>query len=212
MNEDAHLPLCKQGVSQKTGQAMVSSLPLSSIDSNAAAPEWYAVYVIAKHEKRIAQHFQNRQIEHFLPLYEVRRKWRDGSKVTLQLPLFPSYIFVQTARARRVAALEVPGVLSVVGKRDASRIADAYIESLREGLRMGKVEPHPYLVEGERVRVKTGIMAGMQGILLRRKGSFRLVLTLDLIMKSIAVEVDIEDVEPSTQQAAISIQPANWLG
>src|SRR5438132_11773155 len=113
MNEDAHLRLCKQGVSQKTGQAMVSSLPL--IDSKEAAPEWYAVYVIAKHEKRIAQHFQNRQIEHFLPLYEVRRKWRDGSKVTLQLPLFPSYIFVQTARARRVAALEVPGVLSVVG-------------------------------------------------------------------------------------------------
>lgn len=168
----------------------------SSVDSNAATREWYAVYVIARHEKRIAEHFRTRQIEHFLPLYEVRRKWKDGSKVTLQLPLFPSYIFVQTARNQRISALEVPGVLSVVGKPEASQITDAYIESLREGLRLGKVEPHPYLVEGERVRVKTGIMAGMQGILLRRKGSFRLVLTLDLIMKSVAVEVDIEDVEP----------------
>jgi transcription antitermination factor NusG len=85
----------------------------------------------------------------------------------------------------------------VVGKRDASRIPETYIQSLREGLRLGKVEPHPYLVAGETVRVRTGVMAGMQGVLLRRKGSFRLVLTLDLIMKSVAVEVDIDDVEPA---------------
>jgi transcription antitermination factor NusG len=175
----------------------MSTLPRGSVDSHAATvPEWYAVYVVSKHEKRIAEHFRSRQIEHFLPLYEVRRKWKDGSKVTLQLPLFPSYVFVQTARSRRGSALEVPGVLSVVGKRDASRIPETYIQSLREGLRLGKVEPHPYLVAGETVRVKTGVMAGMQGVLLRRKGSFRLVLTLDLIMKSVAVEVDIDDVEP----------------
>lgn len=175
---------------------MAVRVPSNSVDAKAAMPEWYAVYVVARHEKRVAEHFRNRHIEHFLPLYEVRRKWRDGSKVTLQLPLFPSYLFVQTARNERVSALEVPGVLSVVGKKDTSRISDAYIESLREGLRLGKVEPHPYLVEGERVRVKRGIMAGMQGILLRKKGGFRLVLTLDLIMKSVALEVDIEDVEP----------------
>jgi transcription antitermination factor NusG len=175
---------------------MASTLSLSPVVSDAATLlEWYVVYVMSKHEKRIAEHFLDRQIEHFLPLYEVRRRWKDGSKVTLQLPLFPGYIFVQTARNRRGSALDVPGVLSVVGKRETSRIPDAYIESLREGLRLGKVEPHPYLVAGEMVRVRSGVMAGMQGVLLRRKGSFRLVITLNLIMKSVAVEVDIEDVE-----------------
>jgi transcription antitermination factor NusG len=176
---------------------IVSALPVSPVVPDAAAlPEWYAVYVMPRHEKRIAEHFHARQIEHFLPLYEARHKWKDGSKVTLQLPLFPGYVFVRTARNRRTRALEVPGVLSVVGTRDASRIQDAYIHSLREGLRLGKVEPHPYLVAGAVVRVKSGVMAGMQGVLLRRKGGCRIVLTLDLIMKSVAVEVDMDDLEP----------------
>ena len=162
----------------------------------AALPEWFAIYVMPRHEKRIAEHLGVRQIDYFLPLYEARHKWKNGSKVTLQLPLFPGYIFVRTVRNRRVAALEVPGVLSVVGKRDAIQIPDTYVHWLRKGLRLGKVEPHPGLPEGTLVRVKSGIMAGTRGVLLRRKSSCRIVLTLELIMKSVAVEVDIDDIEP----------------
>jgi transcription antitermination factor NusG len=165
-------------------------------EAAAALPEWFAIYVMPRHEKRIAEHLCVRQIDYFLPLYEVRHKWKDGSKVTLQLPLFPGYIFVRAVRSRRVAALEVPGVLSVVGKRDASQIPDTYVHWLREGLRLGKVEPHPYLPAGTLVRVKSGIMAGTRGVLLRRKSSCRIVLTLELIMQSVAVEVDIDDIEP----------------
>ncbi len=178
------------------GISKVSALPVPyPISHEVALPEWFAVYVMPRHEKRIAQHLSVRQIEHFLPLYQSRRNWKDGSKADLHLPLFPGYVFVRTLRNRRVAALEVPGVLSVVGRRDASRISDIYIHSLREGLRLGKVEPHPFLVAGAKVRVKAGIMAGMQGVLLRRKGACRIVVTLELIMQSVTVEVNIDDVE-----------------
>ena len=131
-----------------------------------------------------------RAVENYAPLYRARRRWSDRH-TTVELPLFPGYVFVHIPWTKRVAALEVPGVLSVVGKRDSSRIPDIYIDGLREGLRLGKIEPHPYLAVGTMVRVKSGLMAGMCGIFHRKKSGCRIVLTLDLIMKSVAVEVDI---------------------
>jgi transcription antitermination factor NusG len=156
-------------------------------------PEWFAIYVMSRHEKRIAEHLKIRQIEFFLPLYEAQRKWRDGSKVALQLPLFPNYLFVRTLRNQRGRALEVPGVVSVVGKRESSVVSEIYIDSLRKAVAFGKVEPHPYLAPGSMVRVRSGVLAGLQGIVLRQKSSCRMVLSLDLIMRSVAVEVDIAD-------------------
>ncbi len=167
-------------------------------------PQWFVVYVMTRHEKRIADHFRLRQIEHFLPLYSTLRRWQDGTKVNLQLPLFPSYVFVRIAHNTRVRVLEVPGVLSLVGcGRHASPVPDLYIESLREGLRLHRIEPHPYLVIGARVRIKRGAMAGIEGVLLQKKSGFRVVLTLDLIMKSVSVEVDLDDVEPTAPQPRI---------
>ena len=158
-----------------------------------AVPEWFALYVMTRHEKRVAQHLQVRQIEHFLPLYETRRKWRDGSNVTVQLPLFPSYLFVRAVRGQRVRALEVPGVLSAVGKRESCAISDSYIDSLRKVVTLGKVEPHPYLASGTVVHIRSGVLAGLQGIVVRQKSSCRVVLSLELIEKSVSVEVDIAD-------------------
>lgn len=159
--------------------------------------EWFAVYVIARHEKRIAEHFRVRQIEHYLPLYVTQHKWKDGSNVTLQLPLFPSYLFVRTLRNGRTRVFEAPGVLSIVGKPEASTISDGYIQFLREGLDLHRVEPHPYLVAGRKVRIKGGALAGAEGVLVRRKNGFRVVLTVEVIMRSVAVEVDMADVEPA---------------
>jgi transcription antitermination factor NusG len=156
-------------------------------------PEWFAIYAMSRHEKRIAEHLRVRQIEHFLPLYQAQHKWKDGSKVTVHLPLFPNYLFVRTQRAQRGRALEVPGVLSAVGKRESSIISEAYIDSLRQAVNSGKVEPHPYLATGKLVRVRSGVLAGLQGMVLRQKSSCRLVLSLELIMRSVAVEVDIAD-------------------
>ena len=158
-----------------------------------AVPEWFAIYVMPRHEKRIAQHLQVRQIEHFLPLYETRRKWRDGSNVTVQLPLFPGYLFVRLLRGQRARALEVPGVFSAVGKRESSIISDIYIDSLRKIVSLGKAEPHPYLAVGTLVHIRFGALAGLQGIVVRQKASCRVILSLELIKKSVAVEVDIAD-------------------
>jgi transcription antitermination factor NusG len=159
---------------------------------------WFAVYTTCRHEKRIAQHLTLREIEHYLPLYRADRKWRDGSRVTVEFPLFPGYIFVRINRSERVSVLSVPGALAVVGGTggNPAPLPDAAIEALRAGLREHRIEPHPLLRVGESVRIRAGAFAGMTGIVVRKKSGFRIVLTLEQIMQSIAVELNEEDVEP----------------
>ena len=172
---------------------------MSTVDPNfvpsqgCVLPEWFAIYVMPRHEKRVAEYLQVRQVEYFLPLYEVRHKWKDGSTVMVRLPLFPNYLFVRTLRSHRSRALEVPGVLSAVGKRESSVISDTYIDSLRRAATFGKAAPHPYLATGSAVLIRSGMLAGLQGIVIRQKSGCRVVLSLELIMRSIAVEVDIAD-------------------
>jgi transcription antitermination factor NusG len=163
-----------------------------------AAPKWFAVYTSPRHEKRVDQHLGMREIEHYLPLYRTQRKWSDGSRVTLDLPLFPGYIFVRIKRTQRVRVLEVPGVVAVVGGTggEPAYLPEADIEALRSGLPLCRVEPHPLLKVGQRARIRAGAFAGMEGIVVRKKNSFRVVLTLDTIMQSFAVEVDGGDLEP----------------
>ena len=160
---------------------------------------WFAAYTTSRHEKRIAQHLETRQIEHFLPLYSVSRKWKDGSKVILDLPLFPNYVFVRTSRCKRVKVLEIPGVLCLAGARsEPAPVPDIYVHDLKEALRLKKIEPHPYLVVGEKVRITNGAMAGAEGILVRKKNDLRVVITLEMMFQSISLEVDASDLEAVT--------------
>jgi transcription antitermination factor NusG len=162
------------------------------------APKWFAVYTSPRHEKRVDQYLSLRGIEHYLPLYHPRRRWADGSIVTLDLPLFPGYIFVRIDRRERVRVLEVPGVLTVVsgpGCKPAP-LPEAEIEALRAGLHLRRAEPHPLLSVGQRARIRSGALAGMEGVVVRQKGSLRVVLTVDLILQSVAVEVDGTELEP----------------
>jgi transcription antitermination factor NusG len=167
---------------------------------------WFAVFTAPRHEKRVEEHLRVREIESFLPLYQTRRRWKDGSKGMLHLPLFSSYVFVRIGCGERLPVLSVPGVISIVGgARESLSIDDAYIHFLREGLRQGKIAPHPYLTSGTRVRIRSGVMAGMEGILLRRKNGCRVVLTLEMIMKSVKVEVEMDDVEPISRQFSVPL-------
>ena len=172
-------------------------IPEPVVDSRLTC-HWFAVYTTSRHEKRVDQHFTVRGIEHFLPLYQVQRKWADGSRVTLNLPLFPGYIFVHIDRAQRVSVLEVPGVLAIVGGAGGAPapLPLADIEALRFGLHLRRAEPHPLLQIGQRARIRSGALAGMEGVVVRKKNSFRVVLTMDAIMQSIAVEVDASELEP----------------
>jgi transcription antitermination factor NusG len=160
---------------------------------------WYAAYTVSCHEKQVSEHLKARGIEHYLPLYTSIRRWASGRIVTRECPLFPSYVFVQMCREERGRVLSVPGILSMVGtSKGATPLPTSEIETLRSGLHRYNATPHPFLGIGERVRILSGPLAGMQGIVLRHHGGTRIVLSLDLIMKSIAVEVDEADLEPIT--------------
>jgi transcription antitermination factor NusG len=158
---------------------------------------WYAAYTCANHEKRVREQLEQRSVEAFLPVYETVRRWKDR-RVRLQLPLFPGYLFVRMAVVDRLRVLQVPGVVRLVGfNGQLAALPDEEIEALKKGLAGGvRAEPHPFLTVGRRVRVKRGPFEGRQGILLRRKGKLRLVLSIELIMRSVVIDVDIADVEP----------------
>jgi transcription elongation factor/antiterminator RfaH len=160
-------------------------------------PQWYATYTRSRHEKRIAQQLERKQVEFFLPLYEAVRQWKNG-KARVEFPLFPGYIFVRIPLKERLQVLEVPGVVRLVGFNGLpAPLPQADIEIMRDALRKGiEAAPHPYLKVGTRVRIKSGPLEGLQGILLRKKGKPRVVVSVDLIMRSIAIDIDSTEVEP----------------
>jgi transcription antitermination factor NusG len=174
------------------GMSPSGALVASVVES----PKWFAVYTTPRHEKAVARHFEFRRIESFLPLYMEMHRWKNGCRVNVEQPLFPGYIFARIGRRDSTQVLSVPGVLLIVGSgREPLALPDFEIEALRSGLHLRKFEPHPYLVVGEKARIKSGSLAGMVGILARKKNSLRVVLTLELIMRSVAVEVDADELE-----------------
>jgi transcription antitermination factor NusG len=156
---------------------------------------WYAAYTSANHENRVAKQLDVREVEHFLPLYTSVRRWKDR-RVTLELPLFPGYVFVRLALRERLRVLQVPGVARLVGFNGTpTPLADDEIESLRHALVEGlRAEPHPYLKVGRRVRIVTGPLADREGVLKRWKGELRVVLSVELIQRAILVDVDASSV------------------
>jgi transcription antitermination factor NusG len=158
---------------------------------------WYALYTCARHEKCVAQQIEQRAISCFLPLYRSVRRWKDRRK-ELELALFPGYVFVHLALRDRFRILQLPSAVRLVSfNGQPAVLPEAEIEQLRQRLARGVcLEPHPYLRVGRRVRVCGGPMQGLEGIIVRRKDRCRLVFSLDLIMRSVAVEVDETDVEP----------------
>jgi transcription antitermination factor NusG len=157
---------------------------------------WYALYTCPRHEKRVAQQIEQRSISCFLPLYRSVRRWKDRRK-ELDLALFPGYVFVRIGLADRLRVLQLPSAVRLVSFRgQPAALPDAEIEELRQRLsRGGRLEPHPYLRVGRRVRVHSGPMEGLEGVLVRKKDRCRVVFSIDLIMRSVAVEVDEADVE-----------------
>jgi len=157
---------------------------------------WYAVYTSANHEKRVADQLAPRAIEHFLPLYESVRRWKDR-RMKLQMPLFPGYVFVRLWLGERLKVLQVPGVVRFVGFAGGpAALPQREIEALRSSLRAElRAEPCPYITVGHRVRVTRGPLGGVTGILIRKKNVLRVVVSLDLLVRSAAVEVDASDIE-----------------
>lgn len=160
-------------------------------------PNWYALYTCPRHEKCVAQQIEQRNISCFLPLYRSVRRWKDRRK-ELELALFPGYVFIHFALKDRLRVLQLPSAVRLVSfSGQPAVLPQVEIDALRDRLsRGGCLEPHPYLCAGRRVRVCGGPMQGLEGIVVRRKERCRVVFSLDLIMRSVAVEVDEIDLEP----------------
>jgi transcription termination/antitermination protein NusG len=159
-------------------------------------PRWYAAYTSANHEKRVAEQLVRSSVENFLPLYQSVRRWKDR-RVQLRLPLFPGYLFVRLALRDRLLVLRVPGVAKLVGFNGApAPLRQEEIDALRTSLASGvRAEPHPYLKVGRRVRVRAGPLGGLEGILVKKKNRARFVVSVELIQRAMAVEIDEADLE-----------------
>ena len=180
-----------------------SEAPATSGETNLVQPassaqvRWYAAHVCSRHEKQVMLQLQERRVDSFLPVYKSMRRWKDRKK-ELELVLFPGYVFVHLDLKDRLRVLQLPSVVRFVSfNGQPAALPDAEIETLSKGLASGiRAEPHPYLKVGQRVHIRFGPLAGANGILVRRKDKFRVVLSIDLIMRSVAVEVDEADIEP----------------
>jgi transcription antitermination factor NusG len=159
---------------------------------------WYAVHTIARHEKQVAAQFQEDRICTFLPLLQQIHKWSDR-RVKVEVPMFGCYAFVRIVQgtAERLKVLRTPGVLGFVGsERQGTPIPVEQIESLRTAMKE-KIPcyPHAFLSAGKRVRIRGGSLDGMQGILVRQAGDQSLIVSVELLHRSIAVRVEGYDVE-----------------
>jgi transcription antitermination factor NusG len=174
----------------------MSILACHPMSSHEGGPDWYALYTRHQHEKVVDRILSSKGFETFLPVYKAVHRWKDRNKQLL-LPLFPSYVFVRSYLERRVEIRSTPGVFGFVGTEGRpSSISMEEIESVRFVVESSfRVEPHPFLNCGERVRIITGPLEGVEGVLIRKKNAFRLVLSIRILGRSAAVEIDDATVE-----------------
>lgn len=193
--ERAELYLASQMLS--LDRANAESANVCAILQQPESTHWYAVYCRSRHEKQVERQLQARQVDCFLPMHERLRRRRNRKELATQ-PLFPGYVFVRLAPEERRRALTVPGVVSFVTAGGLPVPVPAMeIESLRSCVeRRINMEPYPFLTKGRRVRITQGVFADLEGIFVAKKNRFRLVLSVTLINRSVAVELDSSDVLP----------------
>jgi len=160
-------------------------------------PKWYAIHTRSRHEQKVKAQFEKKNIVHFLPLYQRLSYWKDRKKL-MNFPLFPGYIFGYFPLKDRTEILTTVGVVRIIGfQRGPIPVPEEQISALQQVVTSGlKYDPIPYFKKGQRVRIKRGPLAGVEGILLEKKKKFRFVISVDLICQSAALEIDSADVEP----------------
>jgi transcription antitermination factor NusG len=152
---------------------------------------WFALAVKPRHEKTAVQHLRLRGLEEFLPLYKARRRWSDRTKV-VELALFPGYVFCRFDYSQRWTAVNTPGIASIVGfGKTGTPIPDIEIDSIRAITASGlAVEPCAYLQAGQKILIKTGPLAGIHGAFIREQKACRVIVSIELLNRSVAVDLD----------------------
>lgn len=186
----------------------------SKSDEALSGIRWFALQVHARKESFVASQLENQGIECFLPRYKSLRKWSDRMK-EVELPLFPSYLFSRFDFQNRRPIVTTSGILQIVGNgRIAIPIADEEISAIQAAVRSGLPhQPWPFIEVGERVRVTYGTLAGLEGILVNFKGDHRVVLSVSLLQRSVALEVELAWLVPVREQREVAssnkvLQPA----
>jgi transcription antitermination factor NusG len=161
--------------------------------------KWYAVHTRSRHEKQVDLFLSERGVETFLPLVHTLSRRRDRKKY-VDIPLFPGYLFVYAEKERLLFDVKYTrGVTRIIGTDlDApTPIPDKQILDIKSVMETEvQLDPFPYLKKGRMVRVKSGPLKGLEGILVERKGHYKLVIQIDLLQKGAAAEVYISDIEP----------------
>lgn len=170
---------------------------------------WFAVRVKSQYEKTVASAIRGKGLLDFLPMYESRRRWSDRVK-SVELPLFPGYVFCHIDPAVRLPVLTIPGVVHFVGIGKApAPIDDSEIEAIQNAVRSGlRVEPSAYLNVGERVRLQEGPLEGLEGILVEIRKQYRVVVSLALLQRSVSVEIERHWVTPVRPEQTIGCHMA----
>jgi transcription antitermination factor NusG len=177
--------------------------PVVSHNADVHAPsDWYVIYTRHQHEKIVAQILTSKGFDPWLPLYQTARRWKDRTKLIF-LPLFPCYVFLNGGLERRREIMTTPGIHALVSTAgEPATVPPGEIEAIRRVTGSGaRVEPHPFWKWGDWVRVKTGPLVGVEGILVRKKTEFRLVVSVEILGRSAAVEVDVSTVERASPRS-----------
>ena len=163
---------------------------------------WYAVYTYPRHEKVVTEQLQSQSVEAFLPTFVIESRWKDR-RVRIKTPVFPGYVFTRIKLAERSKVFNIPGVLRILSFNGVpAPIDDSEIDAVKLCLERGGIlKPHPFIEVGERVRVRSGMLEGLEGLVTRCKNDRILILPIALINQSVAVEVDADLLEPLTPEA-----------
>jgi transcription antitermination factor NusG len=153
--------------------------------------EWFVLTSKTRHEKAVAETLRGKGLESFVPLYRLRRQWTDRVQ-PVDLPLFPGYVFCRFAYAGRLGVLSTPGVTSLVSFSDTpTPVTDDEISRIRTIEASGlPSQPWPYVRVGQRARIEGGALAGLEGVLIREKDVLRVVVSVELLHRGVAVEID----------------------
>lgn len=179
----------------------------TEVQADIARERWYAVYTLPRNEKSLVRSLDARSIPSFLPVYQKQGGWKNRQKIELNLPLFPSYVFVRIGIAEWSRVLSCAGVVRILGSPySALTVTDSEIELLQCGVRERRVEPVGFAV-GQRVRIRIGSLAGMEGVLSRKGNSLRFILTVAMINQHASIEVAPEDIEPLGPASVFAFPP-----
>lgn len=157
---------------------------------------WYAVYTKFQHEKSAAALLEAKEFQVFLPVYRTVHRWKDRNQLVV-LPLFPCYLFLRMELTRKIDVLRTAGVQWLVENAGhACTIPESEIEAVRRICSIAtRYQPHPFLKQGDFVRIRKGPLLGVEGFFVRTKNQYRVVVSVELLRKSVAVEVDLADIE-----------------